>query len=52
LETRFLPPPGGAPPPLPLAQVEIVGARIGWRYTAVAVAAAALGVGATAMLAG
>jgi ubiquinone biosynthesis protein len=52
LETRYLPPPGGAPPPLPLAHVEIVGARFGWRYAVVAVAAAALGVVATMLAVG
>ena len=52
LEARFLPPPGGAPPPLPLAQVEIVGLKVGWRYAAVAVLAGVAGVGATLLVAG
>ena len=47
VETRFLPPPGGEPPAPPLAKVEVVGLRIGWRYAAVAVAAGVAGVAAT-----
>jgi ubiquinone biosynthesis protein len=52
VEQRFLPPPGGEPPAPPLARVEVVGVRIGWRYAAVAVAAAAAGVAATSLVVG
>jgi ubiquinone biosynthesis protein len=51
LETRFLPPPGGEPPPLPLANVKLVGVNLRWRYLAVAAATAALSVAATLALA-
>ena len=50
IEARY-PVPGGEPPAPPLAEVELV--RVGgrWRYVLTALAAAAVGVGATLLLA-
>ena len=42
IEARF-PPPGAAPPPAPLPEIEIVRIGGGWRYVAVALAAAMIG---------
>ena len=52
VEQRFLPPPGGEPSAPPLARVEVVGLKIGWRYAAVALAAAAASVVATIAVVG
>jgi len=41
------PAPGGAPPTMPLREIEVVRIGGGWRYVAVAVASAGLAVGAT-----
>jgi len=51
LEDAF-PEPGGAPPPPPLPEVKLVQVKGGWfwRYTGVAVIAAAIGAGAMALL--
>jgi ubiquinone biosynthesis protein len=49
IEARY-PPPGGAPPPPPLREVEVIRIGGGWRYGAVAVAAAAAGALAMATL--
>jgi len=47
IEDRF-PAPGGAPPPPPLREVQVIRIGSGWRYAAVAIGAAVAG--ATAML--
>ncbi|PAX09238.1 2-polyprenylphenol 6-hydroxylase [Sphingomonas lenta] len=52
VESRYLPPPGGEPPAPPLARVEVVGLKIGWRYAAVALVTAAASVAATLMAVG
>ncbi|MDB5689434.1 MAG: 2-octaprenylphenol hydroxylase [Sphingomonas bacterium] len=49
IEDRF-PAPGGEPPPPTLRAVEIVRIGGGWRYAAVAIVAAAVGVGATLLI--
>ncbi|MES2494830.1 MAG: 2-polyprenylphenol 6-hydroxylase [Pseudomonadota bacterium] len=50
IEAQF-PAPGAAPPPPPLREVQVIRINMGWRYTAVALLAAAAGVGATLLLA-
>ena len=45
IEARFLPAPGGEPPPLPLAQVEVVRLPVGRRYALIATLAALAGAG-------
>ncbi|WP_294352462.1 2-polyprenylphenol 6-hydroxylase [uncultured Sphingomonas sp.] len=45
IEARY-PAPGGAPPAPPLRQIEVVRIGAGWRYVVVAVASAAVAVGA------
>ncbi len=47
IEERF-PEKGGAPPPPPLSEVRVIRIGGGWRYAAVAVAAAVVGAGAMA----
>ncbi len=51
IEARY-PAPGAAPPALPLADVTVLRVGGGWRYAAVALVAAAAGVGVTLGLAG
>jgi ubiquinone biosynthesis protein len=49
IELRY-PAPGGAPPSPPLKEIQVVRVGGGWRYAAVAILAAAIGVGATLLL--
>lgn len=49
IEAQF-PPPGAAPPPPPLREVQVIRINAGWRYAAVALAAAAAGIAATLLL--
>jgi len=49
IEAQF-PAPGGAPPPPPLREVQVIRIGSGWRYTAVALLAAAAGIAATLLL--
>jgi ubiquinone biosynthesis protein len=44
------PSPGAAPPPPPLADIQVVRLRSGWSYAAIAFIAAAIGSGATLLL--
>jgi len=49
IEAHF-PAPGGAPPPPPLREVQVIRINTGWRYALVALAAAAAGIAATLLL--
>jgi ubiquinone biosynthesis protein len=49
IEARY-PAPGGAPPPPPLREIEVVRVGGGWRYVAVAILSAGLAVAATLVL--
>ncbi len=49
IEAQF-PAPGGAPPPPPIREVQVIRIGAGWRYAAVAIVAAAAGVAAAISL--